>query len=1332
MNKTRRRLQAAVSLLEREAQHQERLMNQIDASRQRMRNRLQQFKTSSNDSRPLNASSIQQDLKDTAEIQESVRNLTKLQEIALGNASLTSAADNTVFAQHGGDIGRMLGDFSASLDHWARHTEEMVYTHARDGWIRPNHTTAEDSDETLWTWPGALLYTISVVTTIGEAQRPGAHSKECQLELSGYGHVVPKTNYGRIATILYSIIGIPLMLLLIYRLTCRPCLLFWRRCRKRSREKRAAAGAAASPDGGAAPDGAGESLVQSENAAAATAVVDAVAATAVPLWLPMAILIGYIAMGAVFFAAWEQWDLLSASYFVFITLSTIGFGDLVPGMHVFSWSNETKPVICCLYLLFGLALIAMCFELMQAGVKAKVKRLAKRGRLKHQRRHKGGHVGQGAVAQEGVDHGEIVPHHGLPAAQVVSQHHHRVHQRGKQRLRQQTVHPAAVASDTGDGHPGNGGGPQRPVDGVVQRGDVLRQLDPTAVHIVEAVHDAEGHPGRHQPQQGHQEPAGAPAVADSCTVQQIAGQHADQVGGRPEPRLDVDAAELLRDAEEADGQAVNGAVDAHGGDGGEQQGGGNPDAEGGLDGQQAEQQRADNVELHVVGQLDIFSIHIGTNPSAGLSGEQVIDVQRILPPVRGALRVDGGRRLRVHRALVDVLEEAHVGGHDQQVGRGEPPVPVHVEHQPVDFAKPAAHALQLPEEQVGGQQAAQHEEAVHRDGGVGDHLEGPVILPAGIKLAHVVQRAEGEVELTQPVRSDGAEAGGGLMATIGDSVDEVTAAISRSSRDAVRSGSLCVRFLILVDQQLLSGAAEAAPAQPVGAHQVKGGAQQHEAAEEAEQAAAERGRAALWLGSGLVALSSLRQHQKRPVGGQQLLQRAEQQLQAQAKRAGLEAAGWPARPAGLRSGQQAVGAADRQGVAAMLISGAVDLDGVGAAHGHALVVVAQPEPGAIGQGCRWLGVRVQDCECGGESDKGDAFALGQSHEQGDGVVGAGRNALIAVRSDSKRSRSLLSPDESLQRFQSRLSQAGAVGRQQASRGLQRRPGDAAVGSICHRPEAVESPPEGVVADLPACRRGKQRQQQQQRRQRQALARGPRASDLSRVVALAAVGSRGSAGCQPLHLHGDLNPLRVGGVRHGQVGAERRPAYGDAPNAQAVDANHPFDGVQRCGHGVEVQASEKRNTKPRTHFIHSIGTSVIQATLQRNAAQYLGAASMRTRSASLIIAKVVMSTSTENRKVQMGSATRQSGRTPRLCSRSPITWMKAARTLMFCSAGASALSASCECECGCSVKAMRMFTATPTALVINMTRHHTVNIKAAGADTLNGEENQDLAGQQQGA
>ena len=30
------------------------------------------------------------------------------------------------------------------------------------------------------------------------------------------------------------------------------------------------------------------------------------------------------------FSAWEDWDIASAAYFSFITLSTVGFGDLVP------------------------------------------------------------------------------------------------------------------------------------------------------------------------------------------------------------------------------------------------------------------------------------------------------------------------------------------------------------------------------------------------------------------------------------------------------------------------------------------------------------------------------------------------------------------------------------------------------------------------------------------------------------------------------------------------------------------------------------------------------------------------------------------------------------------------------------------------------------------------------------------------------------------------------------------------------------------------------------------------------------------------------------------
>ncbi len=62
------------------------------------------------------------------------------------------------------------------------------------------------------------------------------------------------------------------------------------------------------------------------------------------------------------------------------SLSTIGFGDLVPGMSV--RADDLKDAIqlsfifCSLYLLLGMALIAMCFNLMQEEVIAKVRSCA--------------------------------------------------------------------------------------------------------------------------------------------------------------------------------------------------------------------------------------------------------------------------------------------------------------------------------------------------------------------------------------------------------------------------------------------------------------------------------------------------------------------------------------------------------------------------------------------------------------------------------------------------------------------------------------------------------------------------------------------------------------------------------------------------------------------------------------------------------------------------------------------------------------------------------------------------------------------------------------------
>ena len=92
----------------------------------------------------------------------------------------------------------------------------------------------------------------------------------------------------------------------------------------------------------------------------------------VPVFVSLGIIALYIFGGSVLFSTWEEsWDWVVGSYFCFVTLSTIGFGDFVFGSGGQLEDSTEKLIICAVYLVLGLAILAMGFNLMQEEVKAK-------------------------------------------------------------------------------------------------------------------------------------------------------------------------------------------------------------------------------------------------------------------------------------------------------------------------------------------------------------------------------------------------------------------------------------------------------------------------------------------------------------------------------------------------------------------------------------------------------------------------------------------------------------------------------------------------------------------------------------------------------------------------------------------------------------------------------------------------------------------------------------------------------------------------------------------------------------------------------------------------
>lgn len=84
-----------------------------------------------------------------------------------------------------------------------------------------------------------------------------------------------------------------------------------------------------------------------------------------PILLCLSMMCIYIALGAITIVRLEGWTMIDAIYFCFMSLSTIGFGDMVPGLRK---DSDITLWFCSFYIMCGMALTAMCFSVLHTEI----------------------------------------------------------------------------------------------------------------------------------------------------------------------------------------------------------------------------------------------------------------------------------------------------------------------------------------------------------------------------------------------------------------------------------------------------------------------------------------------------------------------------------------------------------------------------------------------------------------------------------------------------------------------------------------------------------------------------------------------------------------------------------------------------------------------------------------------------------------------------------------------------------------------------------------------------------------------------------------------------
>ncbi|XP_068213144.1 uncharacterized protein [Palaemon carinicauda] len=204
-----------------------------------------------------------------------------------------------------------------------------------EGWW---HSIEKECSETLriiehvttthyWSVVDSIYFTMTVVTTIG------------------YGHIYPRTRYGRLFCVLYSLVGVPLTCILMAKssdLLSNKMLQLYTTAKKKHRRNH-------------------KTLLYGIT------------------WIYLTVgFIVFMFIPSVFLVKLENWSYEDALYYTFITLSTIGFGDLVAGYNSPEWYSDFYKIAIVVWIMLALGYWFLLLNFLQKALKSNVPRKIKK------------------------------------------------------------------------------------------------------------------------------------------------------------------------------------------------------------------------------------------------------------------------------------------------------------------------------------------------------------------------------------------------------------------------------------------------------------------------------------------------------------------------------------------------------------------------------------------------------------------------------------------------------------------------------------------------------------------------------------------------------------------------------------------------------------------------------------------------------------------------------------------------------------------------------------------------------------------------------------------